>query len=353
MRAPLTRDHVDVRALRDALVATLALVGAIYLGSRAGRDLDPALFGYAAATLVAVAGVTWRASAFWRRPASAHYAATLRAALRAPALVRTALRSAAVDVGAQTFVARRSRLRWAAHLALSLGTLASFAITIPLVFGWMHFEPVGQTGYRPMLFGLPAGPVLALDGVPAWLVFHGLSLAGTAVAFGAAYFLWTRITMRGISGVAGGRHVAPLALLLVVALSGLALPIARTTPLAFAVAARLHELAVIVLLVALPFSKLAHVLVRPLQIGARVQNRPEAERTDCSACGAPLAPSAQIAAVEALLAARGGRFAGHQRVCPSCRRRLVAAAQARLLGAPFHPDLVAPPAPRTADRKVA
>jgi hypothetical protein len=148
-----------------------------------------------------------------------------------------------------------------------------------------------------------------------------------------------------------GRHLAPLVLLLVVALSGLALPASRTSPLAFAIAARVHELAVIVLLVALPFSKLAHVLIRPLQLGARVQNRPDAERRLC-ACGAPLAPTAQLAAVEALLAARGARFAGHQRHCPGCRRRLVATAQARLLGAPFHPDLVAA-GPERPGRKVA
>jgi hypothetical protein len=151
--------------------------------------------------------------------------------------------------------------------------------------------------------------------------------------------------------VTNGRHLAPLALLLVVALSGLALPASRTNALAFAIASRAHELAVIVLLVAMPFSKLAHVLIRPLQLGARVQNRPEAERHVC-ACGTPLAPTAQLAAVEALLAARGARFAGHQQHCPACRRKLVAAAQARLLGAPFHPDLVTA-TPDRPNRKVA
>ena len=351
MRPPVSRDATNGRALRDASGVTVVLLAAIWLGSRFGQDLDPALFGYAGATIVAVFGVTWRASAFWRRPASAHYAATLVQALRTPALLRTAAHSAGSDLGAQTFIARRSRVRWIAHLALSLGTLASFAITVPLVFGWLHFEPSGQTHYRPMLFGFPAGPALALDGVLAWLVFHGLSLAGTAVAFGAAYFLIARLRTRSIPGVAIGRHVAPLVLLLVVALSGLALPASRHSPLAFAIAARVHELAVIVLLVALPFSKLAHVLIRPLQLGARVQNRPEADRLACVGCGAALAPAAQLAAVERLLAARGAAFAGHQQHCPACRRRLVASAQARLLGAPFHPDLVA-----TADptgRKVA
>jgi NNP family nitrate/nitrite transporter-like MFS transporter len=332
-----------VKPWRDAAAVTLAVLAAVVLGSRGGRDLDPALFGYAAATIVAIVGVAWRASAFWRRPASAHYGRMLLAAFRDPARLRTAGRSAALDLGAQTFIARRSRVRWLAHMALSLGTLASFAITVPLVFGWLHFEPVGQAHYQPVLFGFPAAPALSLDGIPLWFAFHGLTLAGVAVAFGSTYFLAVRLRTRTLPGVVAGRHVAPLLLLLLVALSGLALPASRHSPLGFAIASRVHELAVIVLLVALPFSKLAHVLIRPLQLGARVQNRPAAERAACVGCGAPLAPVAQIAAVEALLAQRGAAFAGHQRHCPPCRRRLVASAQARLLGAPFHPDLVAKP----------
>ena len=353
------RASVSLRPWRDAAAVTVIVLAAIFLGSRGGRDLDPALFGYAAATIVAIVAVAWRASAFWRRPASAVYGRALRAALFRPHELRTAFRSAAVDLGGQTFIARRSRIRWLAHMALSLGTLASFAITVPLVFGWLHFEPVGQEHYQPMVFGFPAAPALPLDGIPLWFAFHGLTLAGVAVAVGAAYFLVVRLRTRSLPGVVAGRHMGPLVLLLVVALSGLALPASRHSPLAFAIASRLHEIAVILLLVAVPFSKLAHVLIRPLQLGARVQNRPAAERAACVGCGAALAPVAQLAAVEALLAKRGAAFAGHQRHCPPCRRRLVASAQARLLGAPFHPDLVATltdrvtPAGDTAGRKVA
>lgn len=341
MRPPVSR-----RPLIDASLATAALLAAVWAGSRGGRDLDPALFGYAGATVVATFGVAWRASAFWRRPASAHYGRTLLAALGSPRRWPVLFGSAGTDLGAQAFIARRSRLRWLAHLLLSLGTLASFAITLPLVFGWLHFEAEGQTHYRPMLFGFPAGPALAVDGAPAWLAFHGLALAGVAVAAGAAYFLAVRLRLRALANGARPRHVAPLLLLLLVALSGLALPAARTHPALFAIAARTHELAVIVLLVALPFSKLAHVLIRPLQLGARIQNATGEEQRACDPCGGTLAPAAQLAAVEALLTARGGHFAGHQRSCPACRRRQVAAAQARLLGAPFHPDLVTtrPPA---------
>ncbi len=66
-------------------MTALLLVAPSGSARAAASDLDPALFGYAAATVVAVFGVTWRASAFWRRPASAVYGRALLAALARPA----------------------------------------------------------------------------------------------------------------------------------------------------------------------------------------------------------------------------------------------------------------------------
>jgi hypothetical protein len=325
-------------ALRDATLATVLVVAAAWAGSRGGRDLDPALLGYLGATIVATFAVTWRVSAFWRRLPSAFYGRALLAALRDPRRARTAFRAAATDLGTQRFIAARSRTRWLAHLALSLGTLASFAITVPLVFGWMHFAADGQDHYRPVVLGIVLGR-FALDGVAAWLVFHALAIAGGAVAFGATYFLTARLRRRALPGVTDPGQILPLALLLFVALSGLALPASRNHAQLFAAVALLHEAAVVVLLVGLPFSKLAHVLIRPLQLGARVVHA-STEWSACGMCGTRLAPTVQVAAVQALLAARGASVTPHLQQCTSCRRRSTAAAQARLLGAGFHPDLV-------------
>ncbi|MBI3768674.1 MAG: hypothetical protein HY271_09295 [Deltaproteobacteria bacterium] len=325
-------------ALRDATLATALVVAAVWAGSRAGRDLDPALLGYLGATIVATFALTWRVSAFWRRLPSAFYGRALLTALRDPWRARTVFHAAAIDLGTQRFIAARSRTRWLAHLALSLGTLTSFAITVPLVFGWIHFAADGQDHYRPVVLGIVLGR-FALDGGAAWLAFHALALAGGAVAFGATYFLTARLRRRALPGVTDPGHVLPLALLLFVALSGLALPASRNHAELFPAVSLLHEAAVVVLLVGLPFSKLAHVLIRPLQLGARVV-RASTEWSACGMCGARLAPSVQVAAVQALLAARGARLAGHLQQCPPCRRRSTAAAQARLLGARFHPDLV-------------
>lgn len=339
---------------RDATLATLLLLLAIYAGSGRLAELDPALLGYLAGTVVAFAGCAWRASAFWRRRPSAFYARALgdglRAALRDPSRLRLLLGSASRDMVAQTFVARRSRVRWVAHLLLSLGTLASFAITVPLVLGWLHFAADGQEHYRAVVLGVPVAR-FSVDGLVAWLAFHGLALAGVAVLLGATVLLVRRVRLRRLPGEVASYHVAPLVLLLVVALTGLALPAARHAPRLFDVAAVAHEIAVLVLLVALPFSKLHHVLVRPLQLGARLVHAPDATRITCVACGDDLAPAAQRVAIAALLAQRGAGFAAHGDLCPACRRRHVARTQATLVGAAFHPDpLITQPAMRDTRR---
>jgi hypothetical protein len=328
--------------VRDATLATALLLGAVWAGSAGLAHLDVALLGYLGATLVAVFATTWRVSGYWRRPAAAVYArALLRALARPRTMLRTG-RTAARDLGAQRFIARRSRPRWLAHVLLSLGTLASFAITLPLVFGWLHFEADGQEAYRAVLFGAVPALRFAVDGALGWLVFHALSLAAVAVAVGAGIFLALRLRARREPGTRDGFHVAPLVLLLVVALTGLLLPLAGRlgSPLLMRVAAVAHEASVVVLLIALPFSKLGHLLLRPLALGAQAVRAPDVPRARCVHCEAPVAPAAQQAAVAALLAARGFRFAAHPDACPSCRRRLVASTQAALVGAGFQPRLV-------------
>lgn len=322
---------------RDATLATVALVAAIAVGSRGFADIDPALLGYLGATVAACFGTVWRASAFWRRPASAFYARALLVSLRSPRRLRQTLGHAGSDLAAQDFIRRRGLGRWLAHLGLSLGTLASFAVTVPLVFGWMHFVPAGERSYRMIAFGVPT-VAFDVEGAFGWILFHTLSLAGAAVAAGAVYFLLVRWRARRLPGATAGFAIAPLALLLIVALTGLALPASRTVPGAFRIAAALHQASVVVLLVALPFSKLAHVLVRPLQLGARAVRRRDEAWRHCAGCGASLAPVAQQQAVEAILAQRGHPFATQTDRCPACRRRGLASSQAALVGAHFQPN---------------
>jgi len=326
--------------LRDAALATLALIAAIATGSGGGDDLDPALFGYLGATLIAAFALAWRASAFWRRPASAFYGRALLRSLREPRRLRRSVAFAGRDLAAQEFLRRRSSLRWLAHMLLSLGTLASFAITLPLVCGWMHFAPVAERDYRVVLFTVPTLR-FSVDGAFGWVLFHALALAAIAVVAGAGIFLVMRLRARRLPGVTSGFALAPLLLLLVVALTGLALPASRGWPAAFRCAAVAHQASVVALLVALPFSKLTHVLIRPLQLGARAVRAPGEPWQRCRSCGEGLAPAAQHAAVASLLAQRG-IAAGHLDRCPACRRRELAVAQARQVDSSFQARSAAP-----------
>jgi hypothetical protein len=329
------------RPARDALLAAVALAVALFVGSAGFANLDPALVGYLGGTAIAFVASVYRVSAFWRRPASAFYARALGEALRRPRSLRATIGHARRDLATQRFLRKRSVVRWLAHLALSLGTLASFAITVPLVFGWMHFVADGDR-YRVIFFTVPTLS-FAVGGPIGWAFFHALSIAGVAVLLGALFFLVVRIRDRRLPGATSSFAIAPLLLLLFVAATGLALPASRGHPEVFAVAAWLHQAAVVVLLVAIPFSKLGHVLIRPLQLGARAVRATEAPRARCG-CGAPLAPVAQTEAVTRLLEARGLRLAADR--CPACRRRQLAATQARLVDACFQPGLAAARAAR-------
>jgi hypothetical protein len=324
--------------LRDATLATLLLTAAIYVGSGRLVHFDGALTGYCAATLVACFALSYEVSAFWRRRPSAFYGRALWHGLGKPALLLFAARRTGRDVAAQRFIARRSRVRWAAHMALAWGTLAGFAITLPLVWGWLHFDAAGERSYRAVFLGLP---LLTFDtrGPFAWLVFNTLNLAAAAVIFGAGYFLVQRLRQRHEAGTTSSFHLAPLLLLLAVAATGLALPLSAAihAPLLHRLAVAAHEATVIALLVSLPYAKLIHLFVRPLHIGAQVLRRASAASAHCASCHAPVACAEQLDGVESLLAERGFRFGEHQRLCPPCRRRRTAATHAQMLRGRFHP----------------
>ena len=118
------------------------------------------------------------------------------------ALGRARCAHGATHLLAQTFIARRSRLRWWMHQLLFWGCLLAAAITFPLVFGWIHFGslPDDQMTYVTYVFGFPVGVVPDPD-VLSWLVFHGLDIAAVLVLAGIALALWRRMRDRGAQAV--------------------------------------------------------------------------------------------------------------------------------------------------------
>jgi hypothetical protein len=330
-------------ALPSGLAAASLLVAAIAVGSRGGRDFDPALAHYAMASVVALFAIASRWSVWLSRPP------TRRSLRRAGELVRAgglpaasrALALAADRLAAQRFIARRSRLRWATHLCLSWGSMLAFAITFPLVFGWIHFEtPSEGAVYRTMVFGVAVAE-FRVDSLAAWIAFNALNVSALLVIAGVAGALWRRWgEARDRSLQRFGADVAPLLVLFAVAATGLALTVSARwlDGAGYALAAVAHAATVIGLLLYLPFGKLFHVFQRPAQIGVALYRQAGAAgpAARCLRCGGTYASAMQVDDLRTVLAEVGidqrlERDAHYQEICPPCRRRLIAIAQAHLM----------------------
>ncbi|HZU52602.1 MAG TPA: hypothetical protein VFF77_01800, partial [Holophagaceae bacterium] len=325
----------------------------VALGSRGGRWLDPALLGYLLATLFASFGIAYR---YWdwvdRPPTWMFFRHSLKTLLspkgfKAFAKMGTA---AADQIVLQRFIRKRSIRRWGAHFLLSWGCMLGFAITIPLVFGWVRFTSAGldASRYQAWVMGIPAF-TFPLDSLVATLTFHALDIAAVMVIAGCALsFLRRRQDEGDTATQRADLDLMPLLLLIAVSATGIMLTVSETYLQGrnFGTIAYLHELTVILLLLSLPFGKLFHIVQRPAQIGVKLyKEEGEAEgRLPCKACGAPFIRANQRRDLEELwdrLDLKGathadGRF-HHLDLCPRCKRRLVARSQAERLHGGFDP----------------
>src|SRR5437899_3248072 len=199
------------KALTAGTAAALAVVAGIWLGSRALTHFDPALIWYAIGSVLAAFAAAYRYTVWAQQPPSRLYfkrglqllfqrclisvsrtaahassfnaSTRQRSNVRSPAL--TMAHAVATDFAAQNFIRRRSVYRWIMHLCLSGGCTLAFAITFPLVFGWVHFEPGADNAevYRLNLFGFNGG-AFDVHGVQAWVMFNLLNLSAVLVMIG-------------------------------------------------------------------------------------------------------------------------------------------------------------------------
>src|SRR5262249_54736363 len=136
---------------------------------------------------------------------------------------------AGAHLAAQTFIGRRSQLRWWMHQFLFWGCLLAVAITFPLVFGWIHFRtlPGDQLTYLTYVFGFPAGQ-FRLHTLTALLLFHGLDISALLVLAGIALSLWRRMTDKGARALQQfGMDFLPVILLFAISVTGLALTVSQ------------------------------------------------------------------------------------------------------------------------------
>jgi len=339
----LTRTADRLRAGAWATLVTALLVAAIVVGSRNLQNFDAALVIYTFATIFATWGVAYHYSVwlqkpptrvFWRRGWQLFLEQGVLHGLARVAGV------AATHLFAQTFIKRRSPLRWWMHQCLFWGCLIAAGITFPLVFGWIHFgsRPDDQMTYVTYVFGFPIQS-FRIRTAFSWLLFHGLDFAAVLVLAGVGLSLWRRMLDKGAQAVQSfAMDFLPLILLFAISMTGLALTVSTVwfRGAYYAFLAILHAITVISALLYLPFGKFFHIFQRPAQLGVKLYLQ-AGEGAFCKRCSERFASRMHVDDLKAILPQLGFDYtmpdsAGHwQDICPGCKRKTLAAAHLRMM----------------------
>jgi hypothetical protein len=332
-------------------VAAGLLGAAIFVGSRNLRHIDAALVSYTFACLFAAFGLGYRYAMWLERPPTRLYwrrgwQSFLRRGHLRQVLAGFVSRFFGVFL-LNRFIWRRSRWRGLTHLLLMWGCLLAAAITFPLVFGWVYFETVlgDLDRYRIFVFGFPT-LTFAHASLVGHLLFHGLVWASFLVIAGVLLALERRLRDHGAAALQNLQEdLLPLFLLFAVSVTGLLLTVSYTwlKGYAYEFLAITHAVTVIFTLLWLPFGKFFHIFQRPAQLAVKFYKDVGGEggQALCARCQAPYATTLHVEdliLVERQLGYRyewPGHPAGHyQRVCPSCRRKMLALAQGHLAAGP-------------------
>lgn len=341
----LTRAADRLRAGAWATMWTAILVAAIVIGSRNLQHFDAALVNYTFACIFATWGVAYHYCVWLQKPPTKVYWRRGWEMFWKEGIFRSLARAVALGtrhIAWQTFIYRRSRLRWWMHQFLFWGCLLAAAITFPLVFGWIYFEsaPNDQMTYVTYLFGFPMMS-FKLQTVFSWLMFHGLDIAALLVLAGIALSLWRRMLDRGAQAVQSfAMDFLPIILLFAISVTGLALTVSTLWLRGefYGFLSILHAITVIAALLYLPFGKFFHIFQRPAQLGVKFYHAAgdKGEGAFCARCGGRFASRMQVEDLRLVLGQLGFDFsmpgpAGHwQQLCPACKRKAIASAQLRM-----------------------
>jgi len=256
-----SRASTRLRAGTFATFMTSLLGAAIVVGSRNLQNFDAALVIYMFATIFMTWGVSYHYAVWLEKPPTRLYWRRTWDLLRRQGLrgFGTVIEKAVTHIGFQTFIAKRSRMRWWMHQLIFWGCLLAVAITFPLVFGWVHFRsaPADQMTYVTYLFGFPVGS-FGIRTFLSWLIFHGLDIAAVMVLAGIVLALLRRMRDQGAQAMQSfAMDFFPLILLTAISITGLALT-ASTLWLRgnfYDFLSILHAITVVTGLLYLPFGK--------------------------------------------------------------------------------------------------
>ena len=196
----------------------------------------------------------------------------------------------------------------------------------------------------------------ALESFVAFLVFQGLVWASLLVVPGVMLAMLRRMRDEGAAALQlFAEDFLPLILLFSVAVTGLLLTVSYTwlRGYGYDFLALTHAVTVILTLLWLPFGKFFHIFQRPAQLGVEFYKDAAARgpAEPCARCGHGFASKMHVEdliGVERQLgyryemAGESGSTDHYQRVCPPCRRAMLALAQGMAAGVVRTSGLPAP-----------
>lgn len=341
----IPREAIRAGSWGAALTAVVAVL--IVVGSRNLAHFDAALVGYTFASLFAVFAITYRYAMWLQRPPTALYwRRGWQVFFKRGRALPNIRQWFARFIGAfafNAFIFKRGRARGLAHWLIMWGCILAAAITFPLVFGWIHFTtaPDSFDRYVVHVFGFSLFE-LTLGSTLAFVVFHGLVWSSLLVIGGVMLAMRRRMRDPDAGALQNfAEDLLPLVVLFAVSITGLMLWASYTwmKGYGYEFLALVHAITVILTLLWLPFGKLFHLFQRPAQLGVAFYRDfgRQSEQQQCARCEAPFASKLQVddlIAVERELGfdyvVESGDTDHYQRVCPRCRRAMLAIAQGAL-----------------------
>jgi hypothetical protein len=342
------RERIVALAWGTSFTAILAVL--IVVGSRNLQHFDAALVGYTFAVLFATFAITYRYSMWLQRPPTSVYWRRGWQVFFSPRYIGRNVASwfkrVTADFALNRFIFRRDASRGLAHWLIMWGCVLAFAITFPLVFGWIHFEtvPGDVESYRTFVFGFPTQS-FKVHSLLAFMIFHGLVWSSFMVMAGVMLAMRRRMRDQGAAALQRfAEDFMPLILLFAISMTGLMLTASYTWMQGYGYdfLALLHAITVIFTLLYLPFGKFFHIFQRPAQLGVSFYKDVAAAEgmAKCRRCEVEYAPQLQVDDLIEIERRLGYRYETdapgvdhYQRICPACRRSMLAIAQGRLWGA--------------------
>ena len=346
----------DRKAWIAGLLAATLLVAGIYFGSGGLKYFDPAVTWYVVGSILAAFAVGYRFTIWAQRPpARIYFKRGLQILFRKlpelfshnkPKPELELGRALVSDFAAQNFIRKRSSYRWIMHLCLSGGCTLAFAITFPLVFGWIHFEalPSNAEIYRMMVFGFPLGQ-FKIQGFIAFVAFNLLNFSALLVLVGLIMAVIRRANDAGERATQTFfEDKLPLLLIFIVTVTGLMLTVSYKflAGQGHFFIGSIHALSVIALLLYIPFGKLFHMFQRSASLCVSLYKKAgdTGPRAKCRRCAEDFASQMHVDDLKIVLDQLGFdfRFATtrgeihYQDICPACRRKLLALNQGKTIG---------------------